>query len=102
MVIRVEDKSLVGLVSFGGAVHGSCGGKGSLGDDLAESNGLVILGDCVFMPHADHDLFGSKDNLFWECLGVSCAHFVVGDQLLVDSFGPSLGDLVIGRNGRSC
>ena len=75
--------------------------EGSLGDDLAESNGLVILGDCVFMPHADHNLFGSKDNLFWECLSVSCAHFVVGDQLLVDSFGPSLGDLVIGGNGRS-
>ena len=44
MVIRVKDKGLVGLAPFGGAVHGSCGGEGPLGDDLAESNGLVILG----------------------------------------------------------
>ena len=101
MVIRVEDKGLVGLVPFGCAVHGSCGGEGPLGDDLAESNGLVILGYGVFMPHADHHLFGSKENLFWECLGVSCAHFVVGDKLLVNSFGPSLGDLVVGGGGRS-
>ena len=99
MIIGVEDKGLVGLVSFGGAVHGSCGGEGSLGDDLAESNGLVILGDCVFMPHSYYNLFGSEENLFWECLSVSRAHFVVGDELLVNSFGPSFGDLVVGGGG---
>ena len=55
----------------------------------------------MFMPHSDHNLFGSQENLFGECLGVSCAHFVVGDELLVDAFGPSFGDLLIGGGGRS-
>ena len=55
----------------------------------------------MFMPHSDYNLFGSQENLFGECLGVSCAHFVVGDELLVDSFGPSFGDLLVGGGGRS-
>ena len=46
----------------------------------------------MFMPHSDHNLFGSQENLLRECLGVSCAHFVVGDELLVNSFvGQVLG-----------
>ena len=97
MVIRVQDKSLIGLVSLGCAVHGSCGCEGSLGNDLAESDGLIVLGYCVFVPHPDYNLFGSEEDLFWKCLGISCAHLVIGEELLVDSFGPGFGDLVVRR-----
>ena len=78
MVIGVQDKGLVGFFSLGSAVHGSSGGKGSVGDNFAESNGLIVLGDRVFVPHPDYNLFGSKESLLRECLGVPCARFVIG------------------------
>ena len=49
----------------------------------------------MFVPHSNYHLFGSEEDLFWEGLGVPCAHFVIGEKLLVNSFRPGFGDLVI-------
>ena len=94
-VFSVEDEGLVGFVSFGRAVDCSGGGECSVGDDLAESHGLIVFGGGMFVPHPDNDLLGTNDDLLREGFGVACICLVVCQELLVDALGPCLGNLVV-------
>ena len=81
MVIGVQRTRVLSDLSRS-TVHGAGGGKGSVGDDFAESNGLVVLGDRVFMPHPDYNLFGSKESLLLssvDVLGMAAAGVAVGE-----------------------
>ena len=78
MVLRIKDKGLIGLVSFGCAVDGSSGCEGSVGNDFAKAHCLVVLGDGVFVPHAYHDFLGTQDHFLREILGVSRVGAVIG------------------------
>ena len=74
----VKDEGLVGLVSFGGAVNGSSGCEGSVGNDFAKAHCLVVFGNGMFVPHAYHDFFGTQDHFLGEVLGVARIGAVVG------------------------
>ncbi len=96
-VVFANGEGLVGTIFLGIGVHGSGRCEGPDGDDFSQSHCLVVFGSGMFVPHPDQDFLGSKEKAFREWCGALV--LVVGEELLVDSFRPCFGYLVIGSAG---